>query len=384
MKAVTSFAIEKIDLFVFRAPADPPVQTSFGIMRDRPAVLLRVTDPDGAHGWGEIWCNFPVVGAEHRARMASTYLPTLVCGKTWTSPQECFKAVSEQLAVLAIQCGEPGPIQQMVAGFDIAVWDLIARKASLPLWKLLNHELTVAPRIALYASGINPTHPERLAEAKLEEGYRAFKLKVGFGRGRDDANLRAVREVIGAESTLMVDANQAWDLHESIEAGRRMAVHDLAWLEEPVRADASLDTWSQLAAAQPVSLAGGENVAGHASFDHFIATPGIAIVQPDIGKWGGFSGCIEVGRATVGQGKRFCPHWLGGGIGLAASFHLKAAVGGPGFVEVDANPNPLRECLATPAFVIDDGAVVLGDSPGIGVLPDLDECGVYLVAIGSP
>ena len=63
--------IEKIEAFVFRAPIEIPVQTSFGIMRDRAAVFVRVKDSDGAEGWGEIWCNFPTVGAEHRARATS-------------------------------------------------------------------------------------------------------------------------------------------------------------------------------------------------------------------------------------------------------------------------------------------------------------------------
>ncbi|MCW5582076.1 MAG: hypothetical protein KIS72_12110, partial [Luteimonas sp.] len=111
-----SFRLDRLEVFVFRAPADPPVQTSFGIMRDRPAVLLRVTDAHGAFGWGEVWCNFPVVGAEHRARMAQTYLPPLACGRTWADPAECFETITQRLAVLAIQCGEPGTLNQIVAG----------------------------------------------------------------------------------------------------------------------------------------------------------------------------------------------------------------------------------------------------------------------------
>ena len=62
----------RIEAFVFRAPIDTPVQTSFGIMRDRPAVFVRITDTDGAGGWGEIWCNFPTVGAEHRVRLVES------------------------------------------------------------------------------------------------------------------------------------------------------------------------------------------------------------------------------------------------------------------------------------------------------------------------
>ena len=102
------FDVDKIDVFVFRTPADPPVQTSFGIMRDRPAVLLRVRDRDGAEGWGEIWCNFPVVGAEHRGRLAATYLPPITCGRRWASPQACMNELTRQFAVLAIQETDAG------------------------------------------------------------------------------------------------------------------------------------------------------------------------------------------------------------------------------------------------------------------------------------
>lgn len=383
----TSFSIAELEAFLFRAPADPPVQTSFGVMRDRPALLLRVTDRDGAHGWGEVWCNFPVVGAEHRARLALAYLRPLVRAQAWESPAQCFAQLSAKLHVLAIQSGEPGPLQQVVAGLDVALWDMVARRAGLPLWKLLAVEGAAADAapmpIPVYASGLNPTAPERLAARKLEEGFRAFKLKVGFGAARDDANLQAMRETIGAATPFMVDANQAWDLPQAIEAGRRMARHDLGWLEEPIPADSAPAQWAQLAAAQPLALAGGENLAGAAQFRDFIEGEGLSVLQPDIGKWGGFSVCVEVGRATLRRGKRFCPHWLGGGIGLTASFHLKAAVGGPGYVEVDANPNPLRELLAAPAFVLEDGCVRLSERPGLGVEPDLAACRDWRIKLSS-
>lgn len=155
----------------------------------------------------------------------------------------------------------------------------------------------------------------------------------------------------------------------------------LSWLEEPVRADAGPAAWRRLADAQPLVLAGGENLAGLSQFDEFIGARGMSVIQPDLGKWGGFSGCLEVARRALAAGKTFCPHWLGGGIGLTASFHLKAAVGGAGFVEVDANPNPLRELLAMPAFALVDGAVRLDERPGLGVAPDLQACRDFLVGV---
>ena len=376
-----AFEVQRLDVFVFRAPADPPVQTSFGIMRDRPAVLLRVRDAEGVSGWGEIWCNFSIVGAEHRARMAAYYLRPQIEGRRWDSPQSCFRALSEAFAVLAIQCGEPGTLHQIVAGLDVALWDLLARRAGQPLWRFISDrkEAACAP-IPVYASGLNPTSPEKLAATKLAEGYRAFKLKVGFGAARDDANLRAMREVIGPDTPFMVDANQAWTLEQALQAGRAMQDHGLGWLEEPMRADAPLRDWERLAREQPLALAGGENLAGMDAFQVFTASPALSVLQPDLGKWGGITGCLAVGRLALERAKLFCPHWLGGGIGLTASFHLKAAVGGPGYVEVDANPNPLRELLATPQFALRDGAVLLDAAPGLGVEPDLQATRDFLVS----
>lgn len=113
--------------------------------------------------------------------------------------------------------------------------------------------------------------------------------------------------------------------------------------------------------------------------DLFSAARGdvLDVIQPDIGKWGGVSGCFAVGHAAVAAGKRYCPHWLSGGVGLMHSAHTLAAVGGAGYLEVDANDNPLRTALiAVPA--LRDGALPLPRAPGIGVEPDLDACGRWL------
>ncbi len=373
----STLTVERLDVFVFRAPSDPPVQTSFGIMRDRPAVLVRLTDVDGAVGWGEIWCNFPTVGAEHRARMALAYCRPAVTGRTWSHPRECFDELTRRFAVLALQTGEHGTLNQIVAGVDTALWDLYARRKGRPLWQVLGG--AEPERVQVYASGLNPTEPEKLALQKRDEGYRAFKLMVGFGAERDLANLRTLRDALGGEVTLMVDANQAWDFDEACKAGERMEDFDLLWLEEPLRADQPAHRWGELAERQSLTLAGGENLAGFAQFREFISTEGMAIIQPDLGKWGGLSGCLKVAKQTLAADKWYCPHWLGGGIGLVASMHLKTAVGGSGYVEVDANPNPLRELLAVPNFKVNDGWVQLSNEPGLGVVPDLAACKDFVV-----
>ena len=360
--------ISRVEAFVYRAPIETPVQASFGIMRDRPAVFVRVTDTDGAEGWGEIWCNFPTVGAEHRARLLDSVFVPLVEGKSFASPEMAFMNLTAQTEVLAIQSAEPGPVAQCVAGIDTALWDLHARRHKQPLWRLLGGK---SPKVPVYASGLNPTSPEKLAAQKLSEGYRAFKLKVGFGKERDVVNLKALRATIG-DLPLMVDANQAWDLETAIEMAEAFEPFHLGWLEEPLRADRPWTEWQHLASKSATGLAAGENLAAFATFERALESHALAVVQPDLAKWGGFTGCLPVAKKILGHGMRFCPHYLGGGIGLLASAHLLAAAGGDGMLEVDVNPNPLRSLTCGPVENVTDGFVTLGEEPGLGVAPDLD------------
>ncbi|MEI6114478.1 MAG: mandelate racemase/muconate lactonizing enzyme family protein [Burkholderiales bacterium] len=363
---MTALRIARIEAQVYRAPIANPVQTSFGVMRDRPAVLVRIEDYEGAVGWGEIWCNFPTVGAEHRARILESCVAPILLERVWSDPEQAFAEVTRRLHVLSIQTAEPGPIAQAIAGADIALWDLLGKRQGQPLWRLLGG----APEVQTYASGLNPTDPEILAATKRDEGYTAFKLKVGFGAERDLRNLQALRDLLGAHATLMVDANQAWSLDEAIVMSQRIAGFHPLWLEEPILADSSPQDWQKLARATPVPLAGGENILGENNFDAAIAAGALSVIQPDPGKWGGFSGCLPVARRAVANDRMFCPHWLGGGVGLVASCHLKAAVGGPGFVEVDANPNPLRDLIARPALARMGGSIRLSDRPGLGLSDD--------------
>ena len=118
-------------------------------------------------------------------------------------------------------------------------------------------------------------------------------------------------------------------------------------------------------------LAAGENAIGDAAFDALIASRAVAVVQPDLAKWGGVSGVLHVIDRIVDAGLRYCPHYLGAGIGLAASAHLLAAAGGDGMLEIDANPNPLRSALCPALEAVDDGFSALGSAPGLGLEVDL-------------
>ncbi|MFT3719209.1 mandelate racemase/muconate lactonizing enzyme family protein [Pseudorhodoferax sp.] len=365
--------LASIEAFAFRVPVAQPIKVAFGTFRDRPFVLVRVVDRDGAVGWGEAWANWPAVGAEHRARLVVDLGERLV-GQTYDTPQQLFEQFSRSLEVLVIQTGEVGPIAQAVAGIDIAVWDLAARKAGQPLHRLLSaREVESVP---VYATGINPDAPEKFAAARQAEGHRAFKLKTGFGHALDVRNLREMRAALGPQAVITCDANQTHGLEEAIAFARAVEPLGLDWFEEPIRVDAPPADWQALARASTTPLAGGENLQG-AQFDAAIAGQVLQVIQPDVTKWGGITGNWAVARQAVAAGKRYCPHYFGGGISLLASLHLLAAAGGEGLLEFDCHPNAGREAVVGALLPVSDGRVPVPRTPGLGAVPDLQALAPY-------
>jgi D-galactarolactone cycloisomerase len=361
------FKIRSVQAFCYRYPLTTPVVTSFGEMNDRQTLFVRAEDDDGEHGWGEVWCNFPAVGAEHRSRLINETLAPMLVGRAVTHPSEAFEHLSVATSVVALQSGEPGPFAQSIAGIDIALWDLFARREKTPLWRMLGG---TSPRMRVYASGLNPTGSVAVAEAAMRRGHRAFKLKIGFDPERDRGNLRDLRKLTG-EGFLAVDVNQGWSIEQALQLAPPLHEYNLAWLEEPLRADRPWSEWRSLQQRLSTPSAGGENIAGRANFTAALTEGVLGVVQPDAAKWGGITGCIAVARDILASKRIYCPHFLGGGIGLVASAHLLAGSGGGGWLEVDSSNNPLREDFCGAVADVKDGEIVLPQTSGLGIEPDL-------------
>ncbi|MBS0528112.1 MAG: mandelate racemase/muconate lactonizing enzyme family protein, partial [Proteobacteria bacterium] len=285
--ASLSFTIRSAQALCYRYPLSTPVVTSFGRMLNRPAVFVRVEDADGHVGWGEAWSNFPSSGAEHRARLINEVLAPAICGVAFVEPSDVFERLTQGTSVLALQSGEQGPFAQAISGIDLAVWDLYARRRETALWKLLGGDSNT---IRVYASGINPTGSEQMAEAALRRGHRALKLKVGFEPGKDRANLAALRRLVG-KGLLAADANQAWSAAQALKIAQPFSEFELAWLEEPIRADRPWQEWQNLRDVLPMPLAAGEKIASRAGGAQVLEDDVLRVVPPDIAKGGGASVC---------------------------------------------------------------------------------------------
>ena len=165
----------------------------------------------------------------------------------------------------------------------------------------------------------------------------------------------------------MVDANCGWQPEAAQSAVAQLDALDLEWIEEPMAPNCSDQEWMRVRDASRNPLAGGENFLVEQDFER--ASAWLGVVQPDLAKWGGVSGVWRVGRAALQAGLRFCPHSFGTHIAAMTSAHVLAAVGGNGYLELDVNPNPLRNTDSYSSRIT-EGVIQLDETPGIGVNMD--------------
>jgi D-galactarolactone cycloisomerase len=325
-----------------------------------------------------VWCNFPPYSADNKMRLLETIICPAALAGTYLDPADAWHTLTARTHRWALQGAEPGPFAACLGGLDLALWDLAARREGKPLRSLLAGK-EACDAVPAYASGLNPDTALETVARSRDAGFRAFKVKVAFGTETDIGVVSGITRDLRAGERLMVDANQGWDLAEARRAVPRLGAFGLGWIEEPLAADRPAAEWAELALLSPVPLAGGENVMGFEAFAALIANGHHGVVQPDMLKWGGVTGSYAVGRRAVQQGRSYCPHWLGSGVGLLAAAQVLAAVGGPGLLEHDVMENPLREALAQPFPRVQQGLFPLPTGPGLGIEPDLNAAADWLM-----
>lgn len=369
--------IASVEPWVLRIPIDKPVVTPMGLVDSAIALFVKVTEKSGETGWGEVWCNFPRYGAPHRATIVKKTLEPFLKSRSFSGPGQAWAAMHRASHVLALQSGENGPISAAIAGVDIALWDLVGKRQKQPLWQLLGgrHD-----QVSCYASLGRSHDSAELIDQGLRRGFKGFKLRVWDDVDQHIGAYVAARKQIGDSLELMADANSSWPLDKAADMIQGFAGLNLSWVEEPLPVDAPTEVWQDLAKRSPVKLAGGENMLSRETFEYHIGTGVFSVLQPDLCKWGGFSGGVPLSRRIVASGARFCPHIFSGTPGLLASGHLLASADTTdGSLEYGIEYNPPRDDFMT--HTLADGKLVLGDAPGLGVVLDEKQLARYRVAV---
>ncbi len=200
--------IRSIEPIALEAPLPKAVDTPITAIRTVVALLVAVQDEDGVEGWGEIWCNFPRFGVHHRARLLREVFAPALVDRAFASPAAAWAHMTAISDVLRLQSGEPGPIAAVIAGIDIALHDIVARRAAQPLWRMLGG---MSGRVPVYASLSRSDDCRPAVERALARGFRAFKLRSSGTIADHVAVVRPIRALVGASCDLMLDVNSSWE-----------------------------------------------------------------------------------------------------------------------------------------------------------------------------
>ena len=207
--------------------------------------------------------------------------------------------------------GRAGATTMAQSAIDIALWDINARAAGLPLWQLLGGARHAdIPIYNTHGGWLNLSIDQLREEALklIDQGYAALKMKVGLADSREDRRrVEAVRKAIGDKVLLMVDANQKWDLMQACHAARLLEGLDLAWLEEPLHPD-DIRSHRLLARRTSLPIALGEHVYTTHAFRDYLESNAVAVVQVDVCRIGGVTPWLEVAALADSFNIRVCPH----------------------------------------------------------------------------
>ncbi len=279
-----------------------PDVTSLGV------VATHVTCSDGAEGWGLSWT--PQIGLEAVTALLQHDIRGFAIGRS-ADPTQSWDTAWTHLH----EAGGGGITTIALAGLDLALWDARARGADMSLSQLLGRRRDHA---RVYGSGVNLHYPLDALVAQVrrwvDAGISAVKVKVGKADLAEDVDrIAAVREALGPDRALMIDANQRWGLETATVRIDALARFDLAWVEEPLRAD-DLAGYSELAArlaaGSGVPIAAGENLHTHDRFSDFLHAGAAQIVQPNIVRVGGITPFRRIAALAAEHGAALHPHLL--------------------------------------------------------------------------
>jgi L-alanine-DL-glutamate epimerase-like enolase superfamily enzyme len=353
-----STKIKRIDTGLYRIPLETVLSDStHGTMTHFELITVRIHNEDGAEGMGYTF----TVGANGSAILAQIVrdLTPMLIGQEADRIEVLWQRMWWKLHY----GGRGGSAAFAMSAVDTALWDLKARMREEPLWRLLGGHDSQVP---CYAGGIDLQFPleQLLAQtrANLDKGFRAIKMKVGRPRLSEDVDrVRAMREMLGADFPLMVDANMRWSVDDAVRAARALQQFNDYWLEEPTIPD-DVEGHARIVREGGLPVAAGENLHSLWEFSAYLRAGAVTFPEPDVTNCGGVTVFMKIAH-------------------LAEAFNLPVTSHGAHDVTVHllaAAPN--RSYLEAHGFGLDrflehtleirDGFAIAPERPGHGVAFD--------------
>jgi D-arabinonate dehydratase len=347
--------IDTVECYTLRVPIGRTVGDSRLSITDVYWIVVEIETGTGRTGTG--WMGSLGFGPDVMAQFVDSQFADILVGR---NPFE-LTAIHEDLRRQTIYYGETGMSAWPRSAIDVALWDLKAQAAGEPLYRFLGGTNDSVP---VYASLMDATEDDvgTVAERHGEyadAGFSAFKTKVGNRPAAEERRRAvAIRDRIGDDADLFVDANQAWTAKEAIDHVDAMADADPGWIEEPV-SEWNLRDHERVSTAVEPPLATGEMFYRPERFEFLFDIGAVDILQPDLIRLGGVSGLQEVAAMAQRHNVPLAPHFYG-----LLSAHVVSAAP-TGLIAEYIPAYDVREILVDPPR-IEDGHLLLPDRPGHG------------------
>lgn len=364
--------IQSVSVCIARVPLDNPVTFSTRTVTAREYCLVRIRSSDGHEGLG--YCYAVNTSGRLLAVAVTDLLGPLLVGKESLRVEGLWREMYQE----ALLQGRAGAVVRALSAIDIALWDLNARSVGLPLFQFLG--ANVQDRVPAYASGgyyLPGKSPSKLADemaGHVREGFRAVKMKVGrLSPSEEQARVAAVREAIGPDVLLMLDANNAWaDLPTALGYLSRLEPYDPYWIEEPFSPD-DIDNHARLARATRVTVATGEIEAGRWRFKELLDAGAAGLLQTDATVCGGITEWRRIAATAASYGISVSPHaWHD------VHVHLVASTPNATYAEYMPDDHIVNfRRLIDRQLAAEGGDLLLHREPGLGFGFDADAVGRY-------
>jgi galactonate dehydratase len=339
-------------------------------------LFCRVETAGGLHGWGEAYVT---PGKEQVIEHLLRELAKYMIGRDAFSIRHTAQIIFEDFAMRRTSLD----LMSAWSAIEIALWDIVAKHAKLPLYNLLGG--ASRERVKVYANGWSSGNEsiEKNIERALtvkEMGYTALKWDPFPGPWRsfihrEDEDhvvryVRLMREALGPDFTLLVEVHRRLVPMHAIRIGRRIAEYDIGWYEEPCLCD-NIELVAEVRRALPMPIVTGEAIYSKEGFAAALAARAADIINPDVCNCGGILAMLDIAAMAQPHAVAVAPHNYNSTlVGLAATVQLSAMIPNFWIAECFVNLKPACDEIAVTPLVVHDSFVDLPTTPGIGV--DLD------------
>ena len=328
--------------------------------------FVKITTDEGAFGWGEA---LAPVAPEVAQQIIEQLLAPALIGR---SPLDVNVLWNVMYDLMRERGYYGGFMLDAISACDIALWDLCGKLLGQPVYKLLGGAFR--DRIPCYVSGLpRPTAAERveLAQTFTDRGFDAFKLAAGHGVRADADSVRALRDALGDEATLLLDAHWVYSLDEAVQLGHALTELEVGFFEAPINPE-DIASHAQLSQAVALPVAIGETERTRYQFRPWLMQQAAGILQPDVGR-AGISEVFKIAAMAEAFNVKMAPHLsVGLGICIAATIQVAAAIPNLYLLEYQPPVFEIANHLLESPLVCRAGCYEIPSGPGLGVALDED------------